>query len=101
MCIYNLSIHEYRVHQLHQIKQKLVHDTQSAQQAQSMERNTYKMKSLKQYNVPILLNTAIALGNMATLDGQWRSSTLLVLETTESSTSTRDFPTQTMREFDH
>ena len=46
---------------IYYLKQKLVHDTQSAQHAQSNEHNSYIVTLWRQSNAPILLITAMAL----------------------------------------
>ena len=44
ICVY-VYIYKYIYIYIYKLKQKLVHNTQSAQQAQSIERNTYIVKS--------------------------------------------------------
>ena len=46
---------------IYQLKQKLVNDTHSAQQAQSKDHNIYIVKPWRQANASILLMTPMAL----------------------------------------
>ena len=88
----NRVLNKHQARSINALKQKLVHDKQSAQQAQSKEHNICTVKSQRQSNAPILLITVMVYGFVAT-SWLWMVSgeihALLLLEPTECSTSTR------------